>query len=61
MNIELPITGSPSRTETAARCQRRHFVDNILCQRPRERSEGPLVFGTVIHEARSRVVALFYN
>ena len=53
MNIELPITGSPSRTETAARCQRRHFVDNILCQRPRERSEAALLFGTVMHE-RSR-------
>lgn len=51
MNTNLPIIGSPSRTETASRCHRRHFVADVLCLKPRKREEMHLAFGTVIHAA----------
>lgn len=49
MNINLPIVGSPSRAETAARCQRRHFVHDVLCLRRKERDEAAVSVGTVVH------------
>ncbi len=30
MPIRLPVVCSPSRTETSARCLRRHFFGNVL-------------------------------
>ena len=49
MNTNLPIIGSPSRTEIAARCHRRHFVSNIACYQPRWGKAASLAFGTVMH------------
>ncbi len=48
-NLDLPITGSPSRTETSLRCHRRHMVQDNLCMRPTDRRDNALNFGTVIH------------
>lgn len=48
-NIELPIIGTPSRTEQGARCHRRHFVADNLCLVPKTRSEANTALGTMIH------------
>lgn len=49
MNVELPLIGTPSRTELSARCHRRHFVGDVLCLRKKERDECHVSVGTVVH------------
>ncbi len=49
MNTELPIIGSPSRSQTACNCHRKHSISDIICQHPKDRQEAALEFGTVLH------------
>jgi len=48
MPVRLPVVGSPSRTETACRCYRRHYLQDVI-QYELYRSPA-LSFGTVMHE-----------
>jgi PD-(D/E)XK nuclease superfamily protein len=54
MNIELPIIGTPSRTELSARCHRRHFVGDVLCLRKKDRDECHVSVGTVVHAGAAK-------
>lgn len=48
-NITLPIIGTPSRTETGARCYRRAAIADVLCLGRKDRKEANTAAGTVLH------------
>jgi len=54
MNINLPIIGTPSRTELAARCHRRHFIGDVLCLKRKKRDECHVSVGTVVHAGAAK-------
>jgi len=49
MPAKLPIIATPSRSETTARCYRRHSIADVAYMQRTGTVEPPLAFGTVIH------------